>query len=582
MKKEVSFEEFKNFKEEYADNFFPSNLDIWKNRTLIECADDRELFEEIKTILSINNKNTNAQQLDKTMQYLRDMSNKYLVNKETTSGIDSITKGIVYYGILESLDELGKFADDVIEAIKEKYGDKYLDVITSLDKANLSVDGKKVLEEKSNDTIDMNDDLLQKYLVLKKWQDKQHNYYQTIVEPILNDMEQNYMENNKLPIDIKFREYQMHKKMLELCSKELISIDELAKYYLCGLDKELIKLVGGKAYGLTVLKAHDIPIPKSYVIPVTSINFNTDDYKEIVDNNKYAIRSSADIEDGEKNSFAGMFDSYLNVEKKEIENRVVDVINSKNNTRLQKYIEKNNLEQPNMAVIIQEFKEPEYSGVWIGKDENSGYLEYVKGNGEKLVSGKVNPERESWNKDNSDKDGLKCSDGLIGEKLLNYQNAVTNSKGIADFEWMILDDKLVTLQYRPVTSKINVDIKQQNNNLDDNKFYGIAASPGSVSTSARFINAREIDKVKDWNEGDILMSWYTDPEWMNILSKSSGIVTAVGGFLCHAAIIARELGIPCVIGIGGDNMKKIWNETYLEVNGDEGYVSSQKVKKKKL
>ena len=49
-----------------------------------------------------------------------------------------------------------------------------------------------------------------------------------------------------------------------------------------------------------------------------------------------------------------------------------------------------------MAVVIQSFIEPEYAGVWIGKDEKSGYLEYVKGNGEKLVSGRENPKREMW------------------------------------------------------------------------------------------------------------------------------------------------------------------------------------------
>lgn len=68
------------------------------------------------------------------------------------------------------------------------------------------------------------------------------------------------------------------------------------------------------------------------------------------------------------------------------------------------------------------------------------------------------------------------------------------------------------------------------------------------------------------------MAWFTDPEWMHILTKSSGIVTAVGGFLCHTAIIARELGIPCVIGIG-QNMKKIWNEKIIKIDGTEGYVS---------
>ena len=585
MKKEVSFKEFKEFKEKYVDSFFPDNLDIWKTRTMLECMDNRDLFDEVKTLISINNDNTNAEELDQIMSYLREMANKYLKIDDSIKDkdyYDSLTKGIVYYGILESLDELGKYADDVINAIKNKYGDDYLSVISALDKAYLSVDGRKILKEEKDDSLDMTDDLLQKYLVLKEWQDKQHNYYQTIVEPILLSIEDDYMKTNKLPINVKFREFQMHKKMLQLADKDLISIDELAKCYLCGMDKELIKLVGGKAYGLTVLKAHGLTIPETYVIPVTSTNFDIEQHQELNNDCHYAVRSSADIEDGEENSFAGMFDSYLDVKKENIGKSVLKVINSKNNSRLQKYIETNQLDQPNMAVIIQKYIEPSYSGVWIGKDSESGYLEYVSGVGDKLVSGKVTPNRESWSKEKISKTALKCSDGLVGEKLLEYQKLVAKNNGeIADFEWMILDDKLVMLQYRPVTSKVDVNIDEMREVLND-RFYGIPASPGIISSSARFVNAREIDKVNDWQDGDILMSWYTDPEWMDILSKSSGIVTAVGGFLCHAAIIARELGIPCVIGIGGDNMKKIWNEKELTINGNDGYVEKGIVKSKKL
>lgn len=585
MKKEVSFKDFKEFKEKYVDNFFPDNLDIWKRRTMLECMDNREMFDEVKELISINNDNTDSKDLDQIMSYLRKMANKYLKIDDSTKDedyYDSLTKGIVYYGILESLDELGKYADDVINAIKTKYGDDYLSVISALDKAYLSVDGRKVLKEEKDDSLDMTDDLLQKYLVLKEWQDKQHNYYQTVVEPILLSIEDDYMNNNKLSIDVKFREFQMHRKMLQLAEKDLISIDELAKCYLCGMDKELIKLVGGKAYGLTVLKAKGLPIPETYVIPVTSTNFDARRYQELKNDCHYAIRSSADIEDGEKHSFAGMFDSYLDIEKENIENSILKVIDSKNNSRLQKYIETNQLDQPNMAVIIQKYVEPSYSGVWIGKNSDNGYLEYVSGTGDKLVSGKVTPKTESWSKEKISKTALKCSDGLVGEKLLEYQKLVAENNGeVADFEWMVLDDKLVMLQYRPVTSKINVNIDEIRDGLDD-RFYGIPASPGIASSSARFVNAREIDKVNDWQDGDILMSWYTDPEWMDILSKSSGIVTAVGGFLCHAAIIARELGIPCVIGIGGNNMKKIWNEKELTINGNDGYVEKVMVKSKKL
>ena len=72
------------------------------------------------------------------------------------------------------------------------------------------------------------------------------------------------------------------------------------------------------------------------------------------------------------------------------------------------------------------------------------------------------------------------------------------------------------------------------------------------------------------------MAWFTDPDWMDVLTKSSGVVTAIGGFLCHTAIIAREMGIPCIVGIGSDSMKKIWDEKYLAVDGTKGIVSTEK------
>ena len=69
---------------------------------------------------------------------------------------------------------------------------------------------------------------------------------------------------------------------------------------------------------------------------------------------------------------------------------------SVNNTRLKEYIQANKLDQPHMAVVIQSFKEPQYAGVWIGNSDVSGVLEWVSGNGEKLVSGSSTPHTEIW------------------------------------------------------------------------------------------------------------------------------------------------------------------------------------------
>ena len=579
MKKNVNFDKFYDFKVNHCDKFFPSDIDTWSLRVLIACMNDEELLEKVQKYIDIPESIT-AIELDKIMQELRDETNKYILKCKDKVGDDlynNFSTALVYYGLLESLDELASFANNLLDQIRNKYGDNYLYVISQFDKGNLSVDTAKIANRELFDDIDYNDELLKKYAVLKEWQDKQHGYYQTIIEPLLMEIEEKYREEHQLPIDVDIEDFFEYKKFYELSHESIISLDEIAKFMLCGVDKELIKLIGGKAYGLSVLKSENIEIPLSYVVPTLNSEVDNLDLKELNQSINYSVRSSADIEDGNKNSFAGMFDSYLNIPHDKLIEYTKKVVDSKNNDRLQKYIETNKLDQPNMAVVIQKFVEPEYAGVWIGQDKSSGYLEYVEGNGEKLVSGKITPNREAWSNNKCNSKTLKCSEGEIGKLLIEYQSRVAkNENDTADFEWMVLDNHLVMLQYRPVTSKINIidDVEK------DQVIRGIPASPGKVTAPCRFVNARYINQLDDWNNGDILLSWFTDPEWMNILSNSSGIVTAVGGFLCHAAIIARELGIPCVIGIGPSAMKKIWEEEALTIDGDKGTVEVVKTKKK--
>lgn len=583
MSKKVTLKELIDFKTNYCDKFFPGNLATWSTVVLLECAKDKDLMEEIKRYISIDSDSITAEELDAIMQDLRNKTNNCIDDIKEVSSKDEFyrvfTRGLVYYGVLESLDELASFSTNLISAIRAKYGDKYLDVISKFDKSNLSIDGGKVLEQASLEEVYLRDELLQKYRVLKEWQDKQHGHYQTVIEPLLMKMWDEYDATYPLPVEARFESPLMIKRFYELCGKDLITVDELAECYLCGMDTELVKLVGGKAYGLAKLRAAGMNVPRTYVVPVTAKDFDSTKYPELSDKVHYAVRSSADIEDGKNNSFAGMFDSYLDIEASELDNNVKNVIASKNNARLQQYIETNGLVQPNMAVVVQDFVEPEYAGVWMGKDGESGYLEYVQGNGEKLVSGQITPEREVWEKGKCNAKKLTCNSGDVGELLLEYQKTVAGEEDeVADFEWMILNNELVMLQYRPVTSKL--DMGQVLEADEEGVYRGIPASPGVVTAPARFVNARYIDQLTDWRDGDILMAWFTDPEWMNILSHSSGIVTAVGGFLCHAAIIARELGIPCVIGIGGDNMKKIWEEKELMVDGTNGIVKAGPVLKK--
>lgn len=102
-----------------------------------------------------------------------------------------------------------------------------------------------------------------------------------------------------------------------------------------------------------------------------------------------------------------------------------------------------------------------------------------------------------------------------------------------------------------------------------NEVRGITAFPGNVIGKARII--ADPHNVKVFNRGDILITGMTRPEFLPIVKKAAAIVTDVGGALCHAAITARELKIPCVVGTAAAT-KIFKNGDSLEVDATKGIV----------
>lgn len=580
MKEKVSVEEFKKFKEK-VDNFITKEADTFYFRNLMESIHDPSYMKEVDRIIDYVNGKRTAEEIEKLFQMLRSKGESQFVIRDKATTHDDILnyslRGLAYFCLVEALNENSSFSERIVLDIKKKYGDKYLDIISKIDKANLSVDGSKILTPEDVDLP--NDEEMKKYLVMKRWQDKQRTYSMKRIRTMY-PKELEYIGEPE-PNLIRLHKKTLVKRATEDMEKEgIVPIEEIAKYYEAGLEPELLKIVGGKALGLAKLKANGVNIPETYVIPVKN-SMKDYDFSQILDTSKkYAVRSSADIEDGGKFSFAGMFDSYLDTSINDITKRVKDVKESVNNARVKKYIEMNGLNRPSMSVIVQEFREPEYSGVWIGKDKSSGTLEWVKGNGEKLVSGKENPTREVWQEEKADIATTIEAEDKVGLQLLKIQNQLAGeSEDVADMEWCILDGKLVLLQYRPVTKEVKLNKNTTLDNIKQNDaiFKGSPASAGEVLGKAEFY--RNLSDIKQWHDGDILMAWFTDPDWMEIMSKSSGLITAVGGLLCHSAIIARELGIPCVTGIGSKAMKTIWGEKEMYLNGTTGEVCTAKVYK---
>jgi pyruvate,water dikinase len=105
-------------------------------------------------------------------------------------------------------------------------------------------------------------------------------------------------------------------------------------------------------------------------------------------------------------------------------------------------------------------------------------------------------------------------------------------------------------------------------NIPANAIVGLPVSAGVVEGRARVITKMEEANLE---EGDILVTTYTDPSWTPLFVSIKGLVTEVGGLMTHGAVIAREYGLPAVVGM--ENVTLIINDGQrIRVNGTDGYV----------
>ncbi len=110
--------------------------------------------------------------------------------------------------------------------------------------------------------------------------------------------------------------------------------------------------------------------------------------------------------------------------------------------------------------------------------------------------------------------------------------------------------------------------KYKRENLPANAIVGLAVSSGVIEGRARVILNMEYAKLED---GDILITTFTDPSWTPLFVSIKGLVTEVGGLMTHGAVIAREYGLPAVVGV--ENATKLIKDgQQIRVNGTEGYI----------
>ena len=322
------------------------------------------------------------------------------------------------------------------------------------------------------------------------------------------------------------------------------------------------KHYGGKAIGLSRLLSYGFNIPMTIAIDNLSAKLLVDnDSAELeklylllkeIPGNYLAVRSSANIEDGKENSFAGVFDSVLNVNNdiNEVVSAIKYVLDSAHGKKAAAYANQTN--EIIMNVIIQKMISPKYSGVCFTRvltEEGAPalYLEYVDGLGDKLVSGYSNAKSIIMEINENDQGNKVLLKNTCLAEFGSYLSAFETLLKVdfaADIEWCIDNDgALICLQLRPITNPLIAENENCSVNI---------VVPGNVSGKAFIIKDDNDDSLnfalENFEDGDILITPYTDTEYLPILKKASAIITEEGGILSHACIIAREMKKPCIIG----------------------------------
>ncbi|NNC98637.1 MAG: phosphoenolpyruvate synthase [Gammaproteobacteria bacterium] len=342
---------------------------------------------------------------------------------------------------------------------------------------------------------------------------------------------------------------------------------------------------------------------------------------------KVAVRSSATAEDLPDASFAGQQETFLNIEGLAAVKRAVhEVFASLFNDRAISYRVHQGYAHDNVALSagIQRMVRSEIgaAGVMFTLDTESGFNEVVfvtssYGLGETVVQGSVNPDEFYVHKPTLKAGRPAVVRRSLGSKLIKmvYSNDTTAGNSVdtvdvdkaeqrsfsisdsdveelarqaliiekhygrpMDIEWAKDgdDEKLYIVQARPETvasqSDANTKVTYQLNQTG--KVLAEGRSIGQRIASGKVRKVLSIDDMNIVQDGDILVTDMTDPDWEPVMKRAAAIVTNRGGRTCHAAIIARELGVAAIVGCG-DATERLGDGTPVTVScaeGDTGYI----------
>jgi pyruvate, water dikinase len=353
-----------------------------------------------------------------------------------------------------------------------------------------------------------------------------------------------------------------------------------------------------------------------------------------------AVRSSATAEDLPEASFAGQQATFLNVKGKEdIVKAVRACWASLFTARAIYYREKNNFQHMKVfiAVVVQRMVDSEKSGVMftINPATNQGdelVIEAVYGLGEMIVSGEVSPDFYSVDKktrgikkievkkqeigmyrnEQGENEKKKIARELQERQILNEKEIKElarfglkieeHYKKPQDIEWAIEKGEIYIVQaravttFKPVTEETEVEEKEEVSvkTEDDEEVSeepkeevkgksegegeilvkGETASSGVYSGKVRIIN--DISELGKIEKGEVMVTKMTTPDMVPAMQKAGAIVTDEGGMTCHAAIVSREMGTPCIVGTEVAT-KVLKEESTVTVNATQGIVYSGEI-----
>lgn len=322
-----------------------------------------------------------------------------------------------------------------------------------------------------------------------------------------------------------------------------------------------------------------------------------------------AVRSSATGKDGADASFAGMNETYTNVRGEE--NLIEAVQNcwaSLFGPRVVSYrASRGFTADPAMAVVVQLMIASERSGVAFTADPTTDatdrvVVEAAFGQGEVVVSGSVEPDTYVVSKEAGEilsrRMGFKSFEIIRGEDGRDLRVELDDTKAQAqvlnddevrtiaeiavrserhagcpqDTEWAIADGKTYIVQTRPITTlnRAGKPAAEQHQVL----LQGLPAVPGAASGVVRVLkDPHDGARLQD---GEVLVAQMTNPDWLPTMRRASALVTDTGGMTCHAAIVARELGVPCIVG-ARTATKDLKDGTVVTVDGTHGRVLAGRV-----